>query len=469
MNNCNSFSEQISSLKDFFKKQFNSKKIHRLARSTKLIQRSTSKIKGLELVSALLECALDPKSSSLEKVADVIHEKSPEVCMSKQGLSQRINTPECTSFFKAIYKECLSTITNKITSHIVSLTDLKRKSLFNLFSQVVVIDCTEFALHHSLKESFKGSGGPLENAAAMKICAAFDLKSNCLLNTEITDRRCPDQGLGEKISLQNNSLAMFDLGFFSIHFLKKIQRDGSFFISRLHGSTDLYENESDQEPLDVGKFLHNKLKNGSIVDLKVYLGKQKLPVRLVGIKADEKSVKKRKKDYIKRCKKSKRVPSEEILERLEYGIFITNIPIEMVLAINIIKLFKLRWQIELIFKNWKSQLCIDHLPGKNVDRIQTLILSRLISISIIWMVSGYVKEYLEMYFDEELSMHKSINWLKHRNRFAEILLGRLKIVFKDFVVAAKKWLHKEKSPKKPTTKQLLDEFYHIDYQSIVYF
>lgn len=468
MNDSNSLSSQISSLKHFFKKQFDPKKIRRIARSTKLIQRSTSKIKGFELLNALLESALEPESYSLEGIADTMHEYNARANLSKQGLSQRINTPECTLFFKSIYKECLSIISNQISSHILSSTNLRGSSPLNLFSRVVVIDCTEFPLHHSLKESFMGSGGPIENAAAMKICAAFDLKSNCLLSTEITDRRYPDQGLGKKIlPLQKNSLVMFDLGFFSISFLKQIQMEESFFISRLHGSTDIYASAEDQDPLDIGKFLSKKLTKKSVLDLTMHLGVQKLPVRLVAVKADKKSIKKRKKDYIKRCKKNKRKPSEETLERLEYGIFITNLPVEMISAVNIIKLFKLRWQIELIFKNWKSQLNIAYLPGKNVDRIQTLILSRLISISIIWMLSGYVKEHLEMYYDEELSMHKSIDWLKRKNRFACILIGRVYIIFMEFVEASKKWLHKEKSPRKQTTKQLLDEYYEDDYQRVI--
>lgn len=468
MNDINSLSTQISSVKCFFKKQFDPKKIHRIARSTKLIKRSTSKIQGHELLFGLLESSLEPESYSLEGIADAMCGHNPKACISKQGLSQRINTPECTSFIKSIFKECLAVINDKISSQALSSTDFKGRSLLNSYSQVVVIDCTEFPLHYSLKDLYKGSGGPVENAAAMKICAAFDLKSNCLLNAEITDRRCPDQMLGKRIlPLQKNSLIMFDLGFFSIPFLKQIQSENSFFISRLHGGADIYLDAEDQDSLDIGNFLSKKLKKKSFLDLIVYLGKQKFPVRLVAVKAEEKCIKKRKKDYIKRCRKNKTTPSEEKLARLDFAIFITNISVNTVSTINIVKLFKLRWQIELIFKNWKSQLNIDYLPGKNPDRIQTLILSRLISISIIWLLGGYAKEHLEMYYDEELSMHKSINWLKRKNRFITILIGEFKIIFEAFVEASKKWLHKEKSPKKPTTKQLLDEYYTDDYQCVV--
>lgn len=218
MNDSISFLNQISSLKFFFKTQFNSRKLERIARSTKLVQRTTSKIKGPELMKALLESALEPERYPLEGLADTISKHNDKACYTKQALSQRINTPECTSFFKAIYKECLSIISNKITSHILSLTDLKGRSLLSLFSRVVIMDCTEFPLHPSLKEVYKGSGGPLENASAMKICAAFDVKSNCLLNSEITDRRSPDQGLGQTmLPSQENSLIMFDLGFFQFH------------------------------------------------------------------------------------------------------------------------------------------------------------------------------------------------------------------------------------------------------------
>jgi hypothetical protein len=462
---------QISTLKKFFREHFDPQKIDRTARISKLIQRSTSNINGLELLNTLLESALNPKIYPLEGIVDGMVKYNSDAYITKQGLSQRINTPECVHFFESIFKECLSFMIHKISPEITSMTDLKGVSLLNLFNQIIVVDSTEFPLHHSLQTSFKGSGGPQENVSAMKICAAFDLKANCLLNAKITDRTCPDQGLGKTILpyLKKNDLIMFDLGFFSIKFLEQIQSGGAYYCSRLHGSANVYENAFDVDALEVGKFIEKKLKKRSVFEKDVFLGADKFPVRMVAVKLDKKVADKRIKDYRKRCRKDKRKPSEENLERLKYGIYITNIPSKLVSALDILKLYKIRWQIELIFKNWKSQLNIDYLTGKNVFRIQTLILSRLISISIIWMLSGYVQMHLEMYYDEELSMHKSINWIKREQRFANLLMNNVEEVLSAFIIASKKWLCKENSPKKQTTRQQFNDIDQNDYEYVMDF
>ena len=53
--------------------------------------------------------------------------------------------------------------------------------------------------------------------------------------------------------------------------------------------------------------------------------------------------------------------SDEFKKRAHFNIFITNVPEEVCNAKEITNLYKLRWQIELIFKTWKSIIKIDKL------------------------------------------------------------------------------------------------------------
>lgn len=51
----------------------------------------------------------------------------------------------------------------------------------------------------------------------------------------------------------------------------------------------------------------------------------------------------------------------------------------------IIAIYKIRWQIELIFKNFKSNIELDYLAGTNKYRIESLIYGRLITITTIFI------------------------------------------------------------------------------------
>lgn len=471
MDNSTTLPFKISTLKFFLKKHFHPDEINRKARITKLVQRSTSKIKGFELLIALLESALDPHSYPLECIADGMLKNNTNAIMTRQGLSQRINSPECVSFFESIYTTCLSIMAREIRDEINLISVLKGSSIIDRFNKVIVIDSTEFPLDPSLKDDYKGSGGLANHEAAMKICTAFDVKTNCFLDTKIIDRTRPDQILGNITFpfLKKNDLNIFDLGFFSGQYLKGIEERNAFYLCPFFGALNVYQNEETKTALDIGNFLENCMKKESVIDVEIYVGAERKKIRLVAKKLNKGSIKKRREAYLKNCKKHKRQPLEKNLKRMEFLIFLTNLPTSLISSEEIIILYKIRWQIELIFKNWKSQLNLDYLPGTNVYRIQSLVISRLITISIIWILSGYIQKYLETYDDEEISLHKVINWIKHEQRLLKILTGKVEEILKSLLEAAKKWLHKENTCNKQTTRQRLDCFQMFEIESFALF
>jgi hypothetical protein len=56
--------------------------------------------------------------------------------------------------------------------------------------------------------------------------------------------------------------------------------------------------------------------------------------------------------------------------------------------------YSLRWQIELVFKTWKSYNGLSTLRGKRPERIECFIYGRLIMLTIIALLSGGVRRHL---------------------------------------------------------------------------
>ena len=91
------------------------------------------------------------------------------------------------------------------------------------------------------------------------------------------------------------------------------------------------------------------------------LGKaEQLPVRFVVLKlpqnvADERRCKAR----LNRDKRQK--ITEVSMYLLGWAFFITNVPVDIWQPLDLPKVYRMRWRIEIIFKTWKSHFHFEHI------------------------------------------------------------------------------------------------------------
>jgi hypothetical protein len=68
---------------------------------------------------------------------------------------------------------------------------------------------------------------------------------------------------------------------------------------------------------------------------------------------------------------------------------VTSVPVERLAAAEAIVLYRARWQIELLFKRWKSQNLIDVLRGATAVRQMVRVWARLLAAVVQhWLVVG---------------------------------------------------------------------------------
>jgi len=75
------------------------------------------------------------------------------------------------------------------------------------------------------------------------------------------------------------------------------------------------------------------------------------------------------KSVIRKAKKSKRKVSKAQKIACQWQIYITSISDDLCTQEEVITLYSVRWQIELIFKLWKSGLKFDESNGKTTERV----------------------------------------------------------------------------------------------------
>jgi hypothetical protein len=181
----------------------------------------------------------------------------------------------------------------------------------------------------------------------------------------------------------------------------------AYFVSRFLSTTQIFQVRSGKE-IDLVHWLktsHNR------VERRILLGKKhRIEVRLIAQRVPDEVARKRKRQMRKTAKKKGYTPSKLSLVLAEWTIYITNIPQEVATADQIGLIYRLRWQIELLFKLWKSEMQIDRIAGKIAGRVLCEIYAKLIGIILLL----YFTMPLHWQETQELSYRKAIKDFRER-------------------------------------------------------
>ena len=213
---------------------------------------------------------------------------------------------------------------------------------------------------------------------------------------------------------QEGDLILRDLAYMSLKVLQEIK---GLFLCRLKSQLSAYElNEDTGEYILIDfKLIYHELKTKQInkIEKVVYLGKEKIKVRLfIYLLPDEEYAKRIRKATKKNASKTKsKTLSKEYKSRAGLNLFITNSPDSIITLDNAWKIYKLRWQIEQIFKIWKSICKIDKVKKVKEERLECYIFSKLIMIVSGWKIVWQVASWLYEKEHKALSFYKAFKTL----------------------------------------------------------
>ena len=348
-----------------------------------------SKLTGSKFAQGLIFGWQNNPNISLSELTQVFSELG--VNISEQGLSKRFN--ESGIFFmEKLLRECLLLLNNE--NEVSSL-------LLSKFSDVKVYDSTTVMLPKELIEYWTGNGSRTgsKTTSAIKISASLSLKSGSL-NLSIEDGFNNDRNAELIINedIVSNSLSIKDMGYFSLESFDTIDKKGAYYCSRLKLQTKIYS--LDDKELDILNIMNDKI----ILDKDVIVGNtQRLKCRLLVSRLSKEKENERINEIKKQAKREGLQPSKNRLKLAAFNIFITNADRDKLSFDEALVLMKSRWQIELLFKLWKSYCQIDKSRSKNSKRILIELYAKLIGaiISHQFMVIG-------MWNNIDRSMFKAI-------------------------------------------------------------
>lgn len=151
--------------------------------------------------------------------------------------------------------------------------------------------------------------------------------------------------------------------------VRRAQR-GIFFVIRPRGN--LAVSTLDGQRLSLAPYLRQQ--TGKVIDLSVRLGSIPalwLTARLLALPVSPEIAEQRRAHVREKAKSQGHLPSAEALALADWNLIVTNIPATLLQAQEVLLLYRARWQVELLFKLWKSHGHVDEWSSCIASRISS--------------------------------------------------------------------------------------------------
>lgn len=336
--------------------------------------RRSGKLSADDFLIMLLYCSSLDECGSLSYMCSILEDHF-SVVMRKQSLDKRFSST-CLHFVKSVLSELLE--------EQIQTSPLYQGEFWKSFRQVRIKDSTKFKAPDQMREDFKGNGG---SPAGICIQYEYDLSTGKILDLQVGSGGGNDRtdAINTCKQPRQGELVIRDLGYYSLDVFTQFSLNEVTFLSRLYSKTCVYYLKSEQwHEVDFSKIYH-KMRKYDIQqqEIEVFLGvEHKLPVRMVLSLVDDPVYQNRIREREKENRKRGQKMTQEVRIRYHFNIYITNATNEQLPAKQIFSAYRLRWQVELVFKSWKSLYKV-HLSRKmNQNRYLCMLYAKLILVVI---------------------------------------------------------------------------------------
>ncbi len=228
------------------------------------------------------------------------------------------------------------------------------------FSQILLHDGTSFAVHPALRQTFPGRFSRT-SPAAVECHVTLSLHEQTLLDVTITPDTATERDYLPPVTSMKGKLILADAGYVDKGWFAAVDQQGGYYLVR--GSQSLNpvvlsaQNLRGRKcPKLSGKKLKEidrKTNRSEVLDMDVAWGKQC-------------------------CRLLRRWHAPE----KRFVIWLTNSPREEYHAEEVMQLYRCRWQIELLFKELKSNTCLKKYQTEQPAIMEGLIWSSLLAVTL---------------------------------------------------------------------------------------
>jgi hypothetical protein len=252
---------------------------------------------------------------------------------------------------------------------------------------VSIQDSSKVVLPDCLAQLWRGNGGSTSDgtASAVKLQVRLDLRQGQLSGPFLEHGRASDQRcVLQTDELPPGSVRITDLGYFNLDEFARLDGGGVYVLSRLL-SIAIVHDEAGRR-LDLLSWLRRQ--KSEVTDVAVQVGvEQRWKARLIAIKVPRRVYRQRRKRLLSDSKDRGKPVSQERLQLCRWTLLVTTIPAALASTAEVVVLARLRWQIELLFKVWKSDVGLGRSNGRKPYRVLCEVYAKLIAAVVQhWLV-----------------------------------------------------------------------------------
>ena len=364
------------------------KRAKELERETGFVERSTAQLDGPAFVQTTVFGWMDMPEASYAQLRQVA--ASLGVSVSSQAVEQRFRA-EAATLLREVLQEAVAE---------VLCSEASAPEVLSRFHGVYVQDGTIISLPAALRDDWRGCGGntPEAGQSSLRVQVRLDLAQGGMQGPWLQEGRASERsGEAHEAPLPEGCLYNVDAGYFTLGDMRAYGEAGCFWLTTAKAGILLIDAHG--HCWDLVSFL--RAQTGEEVDVQVCLGKrERLPVRLVARRVSAEQAQRRRQsanrnkemkvkgvqrpnekrraagDKRQRTHKRKKT-SQARLQLLDWTIVITNVAQAMLSLDEVLVLARCRWQIELLWKLWKSLGKVDTWRSAKPYRILTEIYAKL--------------------------------------------------------------------------------------------
>jgi uncharacterized membrane protein YhaH (DUF805 family) len=347
-----------------------------MGKASGFVKRKCKKISAYNFVAGFVLSCCHSKSTYTQwaKQISLLCGKA----VSKQAVFDRLHT-DTVCFAEELLKQVLL---QQSAKDFVS-------ALFTCFGSVLLQDSSTLHLPDILAAIFPGNQSRGKQKAVARIQCVLNIKAMKFLSFSLGAFTQNDQGASKTILplVRKGDLVIRDLGYFSLSVFEQLINANVHILSRLKYGVSIFDKMG--SPINLKKLLQQKHN----IDRWVYIGSDKkvlLRLVMIPLPAAQAAERKRKAkhDRDKRLNHSK-----EYYQWLGFSVYITTVDKDIWSVQEVHKAYRVRWQIEIIFKSWKTGFKLQQLLHEgctNKERVQVSIFLLLLFICL-FMQKIYIR------------------------------------------------------------------------------
>ncbi len=353
-------------------------KLNKLGKETGFTKRERN-ITTFQVVTAMI-CALGEKNTLY--LSDILRSYNQ---LTAQNVRYK---PFHNQLSKPALVDLMKVISDKVFTYWINNALEYKKGHFSRFKKIYIQDGSSFAVKNELSHIWPGRFTKI-SPAAVELHATINLKSGSFEQATITPDTFSERAEIPGVEELKGNLFLADRGYYSGEFIIRLDKAGGYYVLRAKGLKRVLISSAVRAD---GKQLVKK-RAPELATLQKRLPKRQAVDMDVEIEGE-----------------TVRLIALWSLKEKRHTYLVTNLKRDEYSILEISNIYRMRWQIEILFKECKSHNSLHGFNTKKATLQESLIWASLISMTLKRFITGCIEQIFKVEMSTMIVSKTTVSW-----------------------------------------------------------